>query len=786
MMEEFIDVIKTECKIEERKMQREKILPLSQPDGKERKIIFSHRRALGDALMFSAGIRDFKLLFPEIRVNVDSNHLTLWDNSPYIDRSLKKGEPGVEYYKVGYPMVGNANNTAMHFSVMFLFDMIAVADLHRALPIRLGEFCAAFANGSVGDPSLGDSKKNSNAKEPFISLRGKYREICKNFVRQRGDLHLSEREKSYNLVKEVYGFDKYWIVAPGGKRDCTAKIWDWRRFQDVIDYFDGKIKFVVIGKSDLLVERLDNVIDLVDKFNNDIRGLISLVYHADGCVSPASALMHLAAAVPPRFHKERKPCVSIFGGREPTAWSWYCNHQVLHTNAVFSCCDNGGCWKARVVPLPKDPKHNKNLCKNTVIRDGRTIQACMDTITAQDVIRAIEKYYEGDIYKYSRFERKTIKKIERKSSVATAEKRGKEINLLGNLNTKGGGEQSLCMIAGLLQKSGWKVNLYPWGSVHDNYKNNGLHIMPYSFKNGMAENMDIGLPLLFYANDCVWDFAKNAQDIVDKSSDVIIGINYCNGSLTKAEWLSKTNKLKAIIFQNKEKKDEFVRDAIGFEAIRKIVLYGAIDLDRFLEVCPSERKKSDVLVVLKHCVGDYRKHVTEASAKQGEKIHIWQKNVLKEPDTKFYSRLLKDTKNTRFEFMEAHKELIEYFKNEPRMIFHKWDSIPVTEFLKRGHVYLYRTSNMWRDQYPRVVAEALAVGLPVLTEPRDGTKDRVVHGDTGFYAVHYDEFLLHLKTLQRKEKYRYRMGMFAKDWARQNLDPRRWIDVLEEVLYAGQ
>jgi ADP-heptose:LPS heptosyltransferase len=274
--------------------------------------------------MFTAGIRDFKLLFPDIKVDVDSNQSALWQNNPYIEHTYKdykdlykeyKNEAGqdakrrnewlldqgIEYYKVGYPMVGNANNTAMHFSVMFLFDMIAVADLHNELPISLGEFCAAFANGRVADPPLGepnDEKHGRLAKEPFISLRSKYRQICKEFVRQRGDLHLTPEEKRTNIIQEVYGVEKYWVIAPGGKRDCTAKIWDWRNFQQVIDYFDGLIKFVVIGRSDHLIESLRNVIDLTDKFNKDVRGLIPLVYNADGCVSGPSFLMHLAAAMP--------------------------------------------------------------------------------------------------------------------------------------------------------------------------------------------------------------------------------------------------------------------------------------------------------------------------------------------------------------------------------------------------------------------------------------------------------------------------------------------------------
>lgn len=752
---------------------------------KQRKIIFAHRRALGDGLMFTAGIRDFKLLFPDILINVDTNQKGLFLNNPYIDKNIKKEDKGVEYYKVGYPMVGTCNNINMHFTSMFLFDMIAVADLHKQLPMDLGEFCASFANGDVGDPSLGSTKKHADiAIEPFITLKQKYSGFGRKFSRQRGDIHLTEEEKVKNLVRDIYGFDKYWVIAPGGKRDCTAKIWDWRQFQKVVDYFDGKLKFVVIGKSDLLVEKLNNVINLVDKFNKDIRGLLSLVYNADGCVSGPSFLMHLSAAIPPRIKQERKPCISIFGGREPASWSWYCNHQILHTNGVFTCCDNGGCWRARTHPLPKDPKHNNNLCRNTIKSQDRTVQQCMGLITSDDVIRSIDKYYQGNIYYYSKFKKNKTKKPKLDIvTIKSSKIKVKEINLLGNLNSKGGGEQSFRTISKLLKKRGWKVNIHPWGSVNEKFKNINVK---ESFKDGkMAKKMKPGLPLLFYANDCIWDFVSSAQDIVAKSSSVIIGINYCNGTLPKADWLTQTDKVRAIIFQNEEKKEEFNKNAIGFEDTKKIVLYGAIELDKFLETCTNKRENKDSeLVVLKHCVADHRKYVTNSSFNSGDKIHIWQKHLFKEKDVKFYKRLLKDLpNNVRFEFMEAHKELIDYFKEHPRMKFHKWDSISVEEFLKKGHVYLYRTSNAWRDQYPRVVAEALAVGLPVLTEPRDGTKDRVIHGDTGFYCVDYDAYVYALKLLNRKEDYRHHLGRNCKDWARLNLNPEKWVDIIEELIY---
>jgi glycosyltransferase involved in cell wall biosynthesis len=215
--------------------------------------------------------------------------------------------------------------------------------------------------------------------------------------------------------------------------------------------------------------------------------------------------------------------------------------------------------------------------------------------------------------------------------------------------------------------------------------------------------------------------------------------------------------------------------------VENIVLYGAIELDKFLEVCPVERKQDEPLVVVRHSVSDYRKHVTEQSVNGGDKIHVWQKNLMKEKDTKFYARLVNDLKNVRFEFMEAHEELVKEFAGDKHFVFHKWNSMPVTEFLRRGHVFLYRCSNSWRNQFPRNLGEALASGLPAIVEPRDGDKDRVIYGNSGYYATDFDGFLYALKLMQRKDEYRKKMGMFAKDWARQNLDPNKWVSIIEEI-----
>jgi glycosyltransferase involved in cell wall biosynthesis len=727
--------------------------------------------------MFTCGVRDFKLLLPDIEIGVDSNFPAVWENNPYIDQTILESRDGVEFHKVGYPIINNANAANTHFTQGFLLDMIASAVRHEQLPIKLYEFVAAFANGRIGDPDI-------NAPE-----LEKYKNICQEFARQRPDVHLNAHEKNYNLIKEVYDVNRYWIIAPGGKRDCTTKIWDWRRFQDVIDHFGDALKFIVIGRSDHLVEKLRGVIDLTDKFNDNLRGLFPLTYHAEGVVSGVSLLMHLAAGMPPKKRRERKPCVAIYGGREPTTFTCYTNHQVLHTNGAFDCCDSGGCWQSRVTPLQKDRDKNTRMCHHTVVKGERTIQECMDTITAQDVIRGIEKYYEGNIYEPLKIEHK--KEAPAVEKIEVQAKGGKEINILASLQSKGGGEQSALKIGDLLREAGWKVNFYPWGNVHEKWKGWELEDTPLVTVDKGKKRPDFkklkdiapqGVPLLFYANDQVWDFEEHAESLVKASGGIMIGINFANGRLPSCRWLSKNGKARAIVFQNEEKKKEFVRDQVGYRDTKLITMFGAIDLEKFLGVLPADRKNGkDELVVVKHCTPDWRKYITAESENAGEKIHIWQKHIFKERDAKFYKRLLDDIKNVRFEFMEAHSELINAFKDDDRMVFHKWDSMPVTDFLARGHIYLYRTSNKWRDQYPRTVAEALAVGLPVLTEPRDGTRDRVDNGNTGIHCIDYDMFLDALKKLKRKEPMRRAMGERAKDWARQNLDPKKWVEIVEDT-----
>jgi ADP-heptose:LPS heptosyltransferase len=158
----------------------------------------------------------------------------------------------------------------------------------------------------------------------------------------------------------------------------------------VVDHFAGRLDFVQVGEDKHHHPALEGVIDL--RGQTTLRQLVRLMHHAQGAVSAVSLLMHLAAAVetPPGMPQNRA-CVVIAGGREPAHFTFYPHHQYLHTGGALLCCDDGGCWRSRVKPLGDGDPKDDELCVDVV----GDLARCMHMITAGDVIRAIERYYEG-------------------------------------------------------------------------------------------------------------------------------------------------------------------------------------------------------------------------------------------------------------------------------------------------------------------------------------------------------------------------------------------------------
>jgi ADP-heptose:LPS heptosyltransferase len=184
----------------------------------------------------------------------------------------------------------------------------------------------------------------------------------------------------------------FWIIVGGGKYDFTIKWWHFRRWQAVVDHFQGKILFVQVGETDHYHPPLSGVIDLRGK--TTLRELVRLVYHAQGVLCPVTLHMHLAAAVEckPGGSKSR-PCVVVAGGREAPHWEAYPTHQFIHTVGALPCCAQGGCWRSRIAPLGDgDEKDRKEqLCVDVVAG----LPHCMNLITPKEVVRRINLYFDG-------------------------------------------------------------------------------------------------------------------------------------------------------------------------------------------------------------------------------------------------------------------------------------------------------------------------------------------------------------------------------------------------------
>jgi ADP-heptose:LPS heptosyltransferase len=296
--------------------------------------------------MLTAAVRDLHACHPgQFVTDVRTSCSELWANNPHLT-PLSEDEPGVEVVDCHYPLIDRINTVPYHF-------------LHGF---------TEYLNDTLG-----------------LSIKP---------TQFKGDLHLSEEEKDwFKRVEDVRGaVPRFWLFASGGKFDYTIKWWSPARYQEVVDHFHGRLDFVQVGEGGHHHPALQNVIDL--RGQTSLRQLTRLMYHAEGAVSAVSLLMHLAAAVPPKpGMPQYRPCVVIAGGREPPHFTAYPNHQYLHTVGALRCSDQGGCWKSRTLPLGDGDPKDQELCVDVVVDQPR----CMHMITVDDVIRAIERYYDGGL-----------------------------------------------------------------------------------------------------------------------------------------------------------------------------------------------------------------------------------------------------------------------------------------------------------------------------------------------------------------------------------------------------
>lgn len=316
-----------------------------------KKLVLKNSFSPGDIVLLTAAVRDLHQCYPnQFETDVRTPCPELWENNRYIT-PLDENALDVQVIDCSYPMVNRSNHAPYHVIHGFIEFLNQRLDL--------------------------------NIKPTTF----------------KGDIHLSAFEMEWDSQVQEQTMENmpFWIIVAGGKDDVTIKWWDVKRYQKVVDYFKGKIQFVQVGAKDHFHPSLEGVIDM--RGQTDLRQLVRLVYHAQGVLCPVTLLMHLAASVEVKGGLPRnRPCVVVAGGREPVHWEAYPHHQFIHTGGSLLCCDNGGCWKSRTLPLGDGSERDQaeNLCVDVVGKLPR----CMDMITSAEVIRRIESYFEGGAVQY--------------------------------------------------------------------------------------------------------------------------------------------------------------------------------------------------------------------------------------------------------------------------------------------------------------------------------------------------------------------------------------------------
>jgi hypothetical protein len=317
------------------------------------KILLTHGCAPGDITCLTALPRDIAAAYPgRFEILVNTHCKPLWDYNPHVRFVQGSHPPGVRHLPMSYGRyIREANHSKLHFVTAF----------HRDFQHRTG----------IEVPCL----------------------------QPKGDFYLQPDHLSTRPIE-----GRYWVVIAGGKSDFTTKVWSAHRWQQVVNKLkEAGIHAVQCGARHRGHSHpvLEGVLDLVGR--TDLRELLWILKHADGCIVPVTFAMHAAAALD-------IPCVCIAGGREHWWWEAYVNvsgvnnfgdycapvkvpHRYLHTQGLLDCCLDRGCWRNKILKKQRDSRNS--YCKYPVPDElEQIIPKCLHMISVEHVVEAVMSYYE--------------------------------------------------------------------------------------------------------------------------------------------------------------------------------------------------------------------------------------------------------------------------------------------------------------------------------------------------------------------------------------------------------
>jgi ADP-heptose:LPS heptosyltransferase len=294
-------------------------------NSKPRQLILSSNQSPGDLLMLSATVRDLHLSHPgEFRTDVRCSHPEIFLHNPRVESVItSKGE----WLDMEYPLwetYKDSRACTMHF----------MHGYRRFLMERLGI--------DIRPTVLG------------------------------GEVYLSPKEM------EDPGLGPYWILNAGWKDDMPLKRWSPEFMAQVCATFPS-LQFLQCGSMMHNHPRVhgDNVVDMR---RTSMRKYLSLMYHAQGVITPVSFPMHASVAVPVPPGCPPRACIVLAGGRECDVWEHYTGHSYISAVGRYPCCLEGGCGRRKF-----------EECEDVVYLDI-PVAGCMASITPNMVIQEMERF----------------------------------------------------------------------------------------------------------------------------------------------------------------------------------------------------------------------------------------------------------------------------------------------------------------------------------------------------------------------------------------------------------
>ena len=339
-----------------------------------KRIVFHNRQAIGDILMLTAGVRDFKSQFPGIEVQVRSTAMHIWDYNPLINRE--------SWADIIDPNSLNTTGKKPSDAEMLELNKKAIQQAiqeDRPVLVYIGPSKATNASNRCNDHFANAFRISMESALGVTIAQGPIRP----------DIYMSEDE--YNKPPLIE--PPYWLITAGEKGDWTCKTYPFFFWGAVVKAMPN-MKFVQIGSPghrhpNLKGPNVVNHIGKTEDRHTGIRDLFNLFNYCQGSMGLVSFQMHLAAGM-------GKACVTIAGAREPVWFTRYPGHQYLATDGCLPCTVNNkdeptSCWFCKIERCP----HNDEVGSDTSGEPAQKVPLCASLIKPEEVVNAVKHYYDG-------------------------------------------------------------------------------------------------------------------------------------------------------------------------------------------------------------------------------------------------------------------------------------------------------------------------------------------------------------------------------------------------------